>query len=1095
MPTTFSQQASDAIEQAKATCQALLQADPISVPALFNLGKLYLEQRSLKESWDYLTQVLQIQPTHADAWFYRGIICRLRGQVPEAIASSYRAYELDPKHSAAHSQALLCMQLLPDFSQTQIFSEHLRWANTHAFFGNILAQYKNSLDPNRKLKIGYLFNHQTSDSVTFSKPLIAHHNSEYFEIYCYSLSTRQDEATLKPEECSVCWRDVSVLNPVEISSRIQQDAIDILVDCLGHNDHKSILVLARKPAPIQIAYLGCQAMTGIVQVDYRFTDAVLDPPDQPLLACEELLYLAKGFLCYQPSEDTPDLEAPPSQKQGYITFGCINPLEKISDVTIAIWSQILLSMPNSKLLLMDLALQEVEVCEQFYARFEQHGIGRERLVLISQKSGRFSIYAEVDIALDTFPSNGMLSSCDALWMSVPVITLTGNQQSSRFGASILNAAELGDLIASSPELYIQKAIELAENVELLTALREHLRERLLKSALLRGKDLTQEIEIHYRKVWQLWCLDNERHQSYKFINRHIAKIEWQLISQARSLQWRTLSALCTTEHADLHHNLGLMWWHLGKPAEAEHCYRCALQSRPDFPEALCNLGMALFAQNKIEESIEPNQTALQLKPNFDIAYQNIGQSLRMLERFPEALEYLQKSLELNPKLSLSYNQIGQIYQWQGRAAEAYVYYHQSAVLDPDNQISLCWIMHYVPECSPQEHFEQLKHCGQAQSQNVSPVTFHSNDRNPSRRLRVGYLSPDLHAHPVTSFFEPLLSAHHRETIETFCYAEEFEPDHATERLQGVANHWRSTCGLSDEALNDLIRSDQIDILVDLAGYTKNSRIRVMAYKPAPVQVTYLGYPNTTGMPQIDYRMVDAWTDPPSQPSLCTETLVHLEDGFLCYMPPTNTPENEPPPVLKYDYVTFGSFNLLTKLSVPAARLWAKILGEVPNSRLFLKSPAFVLPSTKEYWKSFFEKEGIHPDRLNLLGWCKDRSTHLSLYNRVDIALDTFPYNGTTTTCEALWMGVPVITLVGNSHVSRVGTSLLSTLQLGELIANSEQEYLEIAVQLAQDRDRLTLFRETIRSWMSVSPLCDSEAFAHKVEAAYRQMWRNWCENG
>jgi predicted O-linked N-acetylglucosamine transferase (SPINDLY family) len=1095
MPTTFSQQAINAIEEAKATYQSLLQVDPVSVHALFNLGKLCFEQRSLKESWDYLTQVLQIQPTHTDAWFYRGTICRSRGQVHEAIASSYRAYALDPKHSAAHSQALLCMQLLPDFLQTQIFSEHLRWANTHALFENIPAHYKNSLDPNRKLKIGYLFNHQNSDSTAFSEPLLTQYNSECFEIYYYSLSVRQDSTALKLEESPVYWRDISVLNPAEISSKIQQDAIDILVDLLGHNDHKSILVLARKPAPIQIAYLGNPSMTGIVQVDYRLTDVWLDPPDRPPLACEELLRLSRGFLCYQPPEDAPDPESLPSQKQGYITFGCINSLEKISDVTIAIWSQILLSVPNAKLLLMDRAFQEVEVCEYHYARFEQYGVCREHLILLSQQSGRFSIYAEVDIVLDTFPSNGMLSSCDALWMGVPVITLIGDQQSSRIGASILNAADLADLVASSSELYIQKVIELAGNAGLLTALREHLREQLLRSDLLRGGDLTQEIETLYRKIWQLWCLDNERHQNYKFINRHIAKIEWQLISQTRSLQWHTLSALCTTEHADLHHNLGLMWWHLGKPAEAEHCYRCALQSQPDFPEALCNLGIALFAQNKIEESIEPNQKALQLKPDFDVAYQNIGQSLRMLERFPEALEYLQKSLELNPKLSLSHNQIGQIYQWQGRAAEAYTYYRQSAELDPDNQISLCWIMHYVPECSPQEHFKQLKHCGQIQSQNISPITLHPNARNPSRKLRVGYLSPDLHAHPVTSFFEPLLSAHHQETIETFCYAEEFAPDHATERLQGVANHWRSTCGLSNEALKELIQSDQIDILVDLAGYTKNSRIQVMAYKPAPVQVTYLGYPNTTGMPQIDYRMVDAWTDPPNQPSLCTETLVRLEDGFLCYMPPTNTPENEPPPVLKYDYVTFGSFNLLTKLSVPAARLWAKILDAVPNSRLFLKSPAFVLPSTKEYWKSFFEREGIHRDRLDLLGWCKDRSTHLSLYNRVDIALDTFPYNGTTTTCEALWMGVPVITLVGDSHVGRVGTSLLSTLQLEELIAQSEQEYLEIAIQLAQDRERITLFRETIRSWMSVSPLCDSEAFAYKIEAAYRQMWRKWCENG
>jgi predicted O-linked N-acetylglucosamine transferase (SPINDLY family) len=1096
MPTTFFQPDKNIDGQEKSNLQLLLQADPISIHTLFTLGKLCLEQESLKESWNYLTQVLELQPTHADAWFYSGTICRLRGQVSAAIAFSYRAYELDPQHSAAHSQALLCMQLLPDFTQTQILAEHLRWANAHALFENIPAHYNNDLDPNRKLKIGYLLDDQASNLISaFFEPFLSHYDPDRFEIYCYVSGAGQDETTLKLAEYSVSWQSISTLLPAEIAAIIQQDTIDILVDLAGHDDHNNMLVLTRKPAPIQVTYLGYPCTTGMAQVDYRLTDVWLDPPDQPLFASEELLHLSKGFLCYQPSEDAPDLGVPPSQKRGHITFGSINTLEKTCEATIALWSQILLAVPNSKLLLLAPVLQEVEVREYYYVRFEQHGVGKDRLILLSQESGRFSIYSEVDIILDTFPSNGMLSSCDALWMGVPVITLVGSQQSSRIGASILNAANLGDLIASSPESYIQKAIELAENTELLAALRKYLRDQLLKSALLRGKDLTQEVEALYRKIWHLWCSQRESHQNYKKTDRHVAKIEWQLINLARSVQWQTLSTLCAPEYADLHHNLGLMWWHLGKPSEAEHFYQCALQNRPDFPEALCNLGMALFAQNKIEESIEPNQKALQLKPDFDIAYQNIGQSLKLLERFTEALEYLQKSVELNPKLSQSYHQIGQIYQLQGRASEAINYYRQLVALDPDTQIGLCWIMHYVSECSPQEHFEQLKHCGRMQSQNAPLTTLHLNDHHPTRRLRVGYLSPDLHAHSVTSFFEPLLTAHNQEAVETFCYAEEFDPDHVTARLQGIANHWRSTCGLSDEALNLMIRDDQIDILVDLAGYTTNSRIRVMAYKPAPVQVTYLGYPNTTGMTQIDYRMVDAWTDPPHQPSFCTETLVRLENGFLCYMPPTDTPENGPPPALEYDFVTFGSFNILAKLSIPAARLWAKILGAVPNSRLFLKSPAFVLPSTKEYWKAFFEKEGIHPSRLELLGWCKDRATHLSLYNRVDIALDPFPYNGTTTTCEALWMGVPVITLAGNSHVSRVGVSLLSTLQLENLIAHSEQEYLDIAVQLAQDRERITLFRETIRHWMSASPLCDSEAFAYKVEAAYRQMWRNWCEKG
>jgi predicted O-linked N-acetylglucosamine transferase (SPINDLY family) len=1093
------QKTSDVVNQAKAAFQALLQIEPDSLHTLFNLGKLCLEEQCLEQACSYFAQVLQVQPAHADTWFYLGMICRLRGQITEAGAFSHRAFELNPKHASAHAQAILCMSLLSHFTERQIFAEHLRWANTHARFKNIPTQYQNTLEPKRKLKIGYLFiNWYTNSIADFFEPLLAHYNSDCFEIYCYVLSTKQDRTTLRLAEYPVFWQDVSALNPAEIAAIIQRDAIDILVDLAGQTNQNNLLVLAKKPAPIQVAYLGSPVTTGMAQVDYCFTDTWLDPPDHVSLASEELLHLPGSFICYQPAKDAPNPELPPSKKHGYVTFGCINSLEKVSVEVIALWSQILLSVPQAKLLLTDPALQELEVREQYYECFEQQGISRERLVLLSHQIERFSIHNDIDIALDTLPSSGMLSTCDALWMGVPVLTLAGDVRSGRVGVSILQAAGLPDLIASSSESYIQKAIRLADNPGLLIAFRLQLREELLASSLCDTKGFTQEIETTYRRIWQRWCAQDEMHQTSKPTNHRLVSIEYQLISSERAAQWRTLSTFCTPDYADLYLNLGLMWCYLGQPSEAEHYFRCAVQSQPNFPEAWSNLGMALFAEDRIEEAIESSQKALQWKPDFEIVYQNLGKELSALYRYPEALEYLQKSIALNSKSSKSYQEIGQIYQLQGRSAEAVAYYRQSAALEPselDAQIGLSWIMHYVPECSPQECFEQLKRCGQVHSEDIAPPAPHTNDPNPSRKLRVGYLSPDLHAHSVASFFEPLLSRHHREVIETFCYAEEFAPDSVTERLQGIADHWRSTCGLSDETVSNLVRADQIDILVDLAGYTKHSRIRVFAYKPAPVQVTYLGYPNTTGMPQIDYRLVDGWTDPPSQPSLCIETLVRLENGFLCYQPPTDTPENCPPPALRCGYVTFGSFNVLSKLSVPAARLWVQILHSVPNSRLSLKSQSFIQPSTQEYWKSFFGKEGIHPDRLDLLGWCKDRAAHLSLYNRIDIALDPFPYNGTTTTCEALWMGVPVITLAGESHVSRVGVSLLSTLQLEELIAYSEQEYLEIAVQLAQDRDRLTLFRETIRSWMSVSPLCDSEAFAYKVEAAYRQMWRKWCENG
>jgi predicted O-linked N-acetylglucosamine transferase (SPINDLY family) len=257
-------------------------------------------------------------------------------------------------------------------------------------------------------------------------------------------------------------------------------------------------------------------------------------------------------------------------------------------------------------------------------------------------------------------------------------------------------------------------------------------------------------------------------------------------------------------------------------------------------------------------------------------------------------------------------------------------------------------------------------------------------------------------------------------------------------------------------------------------------------------VTYLGYPNTTGMTQVDYRLTDGWADPPGQEPLYTETLVRLPDVFLCYSPPQNAPEVESPPVLSNSFITFGSFNYLPKINDRVIRLWAKILTAVSDSRLVLKNKSFRDTGTCQRYIDAFASYAIDPSRISLIGYLPEKNDHLNLYNQIDIGLDTFPYNGTTTTCEALWMGVPVITLSGDCHVSRVGTSLLSCLNLEELIARNEEEYVEAAVKLSQDVERLSDFREGIRFWMAASPLCNGETFTVNLEDAYRQMWKKWC---
>jgi predicted O-linked N-acetylglucosamine transferase (SPINDLY family) len=328
----------------------------------------------------------------------------------------------------------------------------------------------------------------------------------------------------------------------------------------------------------------------------------------------------------------------------------------------------------------------------------------------------------------------------------------------------------------------------------------------------------------------------------------------------------------------------------------------------------------------------------------------------------------------------------------------------------------------------------------------------------------------------------------------FCYAEVRRPDTVTAHLQGLADHWLVTVGLSDDELAERIRTDGLDILVDLAGHTADNRLRVFARKPAPVQATWLGYPNTTGLEAIDYRLVDAVTDPAGEADAwASETLVRLEGGFHCYGGLKGAPEPGVPPCLAAGTVTFGSFNNPVKISAATLDVWARLLSRLPQARLLLKGKPFSDPGTRALFLARLGKRGIAAERVELMAWLPGAAAHVEMYHQVDIALDPFPYNGTTTTCEALWMGVPVVTLRGDRHAGRVGASLLSQIGLPDLIANSVEEYVEIVVALASDPARLMDLRRSLRPRIAASPLCDERAFARKMEAAFRTMWQHWCE--
>ena len=376
---------------------------------------------------------------------------------------------------------------------------------------------------------------------------------------------------------------------------------------------------------------------------------------------------------------------------------------------------------------------------------------------------------------------------------------------------------------------------------------------------------------------------------------------------------------------------------------------------------------------------------------------------------------------------------------------------------------------------------------------ANPPTF-QNSRDPDRKLRVAYFSGDFRYHAVSFFFHALLAHHDPERIEIFCYGELEKPDIVTGFLQNIGGIWRNTHSMDDAALRHQIRADQIDIAIDLAGHTGGNRLRVLASRPAPVTATWLGYPATTGLSTIDWRITDARADPPGQEAFHTEKLLRLPDIFLCYTPyMTPIPEVAAVPSVARGSISFGSFNTPQKISPSTIEAWARILTAIPNARLILKSIAFIEPARQQYFRDRFAARGVARERVELRQPQRELAAHLGSYAEIDIALDPFPYNGTTTTCEAMWMGVPMVSLIGDRHAGRVGFDLLSQVELSELAAPDVDSYVATAIALANDPARLGQLRGELRERMRRSPLCDAPRFARAFETALRTMWRQWCD--
>lgn len=1120
-------------QEAADWCRKTITLAPDFIDAHINLGVILLKMGQTEECLAICQNAVTLAPDNPATHVALANVLRTFGRFDEALASYNQALDLKPDHEEAHSNKLMTLHYAANTQCEDLYSAAIRWAAPYNEPLPIRPQ-ANERQGERPLRIGYVSADFNRHPIGFYLDrILPFHTSDKFEIVCYSNNRKTDDVTERLRAATILWRDVVGVSDQKMAQQIREDKIDILVDLSGHTAGNRLSVFAMRPAPVQVTWMGYTGTTGLKAMDFILADTFVLPEHEQEYFTETVKYLPGSYLCFDPPRVDLSVEPPPVTNAGHITFGSFNNRIKITPEAIAVWSNILKAVSGSQILLKTTLLDDAGVRQSVLEQFQANGIDEDRVMLEgrSPRDELLKAYQRIDIALDTLPYGGGVTTAEAIWMGVPVISLRSERWSGRLGETILNAIGVPELVAENRDQYCTMAIDLAQDSPRLEAYYRDLRDLMEISAFCDGPAFASKLEQAYEEMWAAYIPENtatcgertlsiddgyneavahqqngqtaEAEEIYRLIlevdvnhtgalhNLGVIIMDQGNLEEALSLFDKSISL--APDIAPFHNSRGVALFKAGRIADAIKAYRKSTSINPNNPQALRNIGTALREINKPAKALVHFQEALEQDPEDTNSLNGAGAALLDLNQPEKAAPYFQKVLKRHPDFAEVHYNLGNAYKDMGQFDESISSYSRTIELKPDFELAhsnKLVTLHYAPSTTTKDLFTTASDWAAGYNANIPVVDF-PNIPDPERRLRVGYVSADFSKHPVGFYLCQILPFHNNSTVDLFAYSNSKKVDSVTDLLKKNVTAWHDVLQLSDQEVAQQIKEDEIDILIDLSGHTQGNRLGVFALRPAPIQITWMGYTGTTGLKTMDYILADQFVLPEHEKQFFSEAVAYLPGCYLCFDPPDFDIPTVPPPARKAGYITFGSFNNRIKITPEAIASWASILKTVDGSRMFLKTALLDSKEARQILIDQFQAHGISADRIELEGRSV-RKDLLAAYQRVDIILDSHPFGGGVTTVEALWMGVPVIVLRNDRWSGRLGETILKAVGLAELVADSPELYHNLAIELANDLPRLDKLHDELRTKIISSPFCDGPAFTRKLEDAYCEMWRTWC---